>query len=69
MIGRCIGCGQCEEVCPRKAVRVDKGKARFNYGACIRCYCCHEMCPHDAIALRKSMTGKVLAKTVGGRAR
>lgn len=66
---RCVGCGRCEEVCPKKAVRVERGRARFRYGDCIRCYCCHEMCPHDAIALRKSASGRMLSKMTGGRAR
>jgi uncharacterized protein (DUF362 family)/Pyruvate/2-oxoacid:ferredoxin oxidoreductase delta subunit len=66
---RCVGCGQCEKVCPKKTVKVKKGKARFKYGECIRCYCCHEMCPHDAIALRHSAGGRLLAKITGGRAR
>lgn len=65
MAGRCTGCGRCEEACPEKAVVVKNGKAKFSYGDCIRCYCCHEMCPHDAIALRKSMSGRMLAKMVG----
>ena len=67
--GRCVGCGRCEEACPKGAVRVEKGKAKFSYGECIRCYCCHEMCPHDAIALRKSASGRLLARMTGGRAR
>ncbi len=66
---RCVGCGQCEKVCPKKTVKVKKGKARFKYGDCIRCYCCHEMCPHDAIALRHSAGGRLLAKITGGKAR
>jgi uncharacterized protein (DUF362 family)/Pyruvate/2-oxoacid:ferredoxin oxidoreductase delta subunit len=66
---RCVGCGQCEKVCPKKTVKVRNGKARFRYGDCIRCYCCHEMCPHDAIALRRSTGGRVLARMTGGKAR
>jgi uncharacterized protein (DUF362 family)/Pyruvate/2-oxoacid:ferredoxin oxidoreductase delta subunit len=66
---RCVGCGQCEKVCPKGTVKVVKGKARFKYGDCIRCYCCHEMCPHDAIALRHSAGGHLLAKVTGGKAR
>jgi ferredoxin len=66
---KCVGCGQCEKVCPKKTVMVKRGKARFSYGKCIRCYCCHEMCPHDAIALRKSTGGRMLARMTGGKAR
>jgi uncharacterized protein (DUF362 family)/NAD-dependent dihydropyrimidine dehydrogenase PreA subunit len=49
--GRCTGCGDCEEICPRGAVTVNDEVARVDYSKCIRCYCCHEVCPEDAIRL------------------
>jgi uncharacterized protein (DUF362 family)/NAD-dependent dihydropyrimidine dehydrogenase PreA subunit len=49
--GRCNGCGDCEQICPKGAVRVDGGVAKVDYSKCIRCYCCHEICPEDAIRL------------------
>jgi uncharacterized protein (DUF362 family) len=48
---RCIGCGDCEEICPKGAVTVHEGAARVDYWKCIRCYCCHEVCPENAIRL------------------
>ena len=47
----CIGCGDCETICPGDAVAVDKGVAKLNYSRCIRCFCCHEVCPENAIKL------------------
>ena len=47
----CIGCGQCEQICPRSTVHVVNGKAVIEYSGCIRCFCCHEICPVDAIDL------------------
>jgi len=48
---RCIGCGDCEQICPKGAVMVDGGVARLDYSKCIRCFCCHEVCPENAIRL------------------
>jgi len=48
---KCIACGRCEALCPRKAIKVVEKRAKVNYGLCIRCYCCHEVCPENAIDL------------------
>ena len=48
---RCIGCGDCEQICPKAAVTVNDEVARVDYSKCIRCYCCHEICPENAIRL------------------
>ena len=47
----CIGCRQCEQICPRNAITMVKGKAQVEYSKCILCYCCHEVCPENAIDL------------------
>ena len=57
---RCIGCGQCVRICPKKAVRLIKGKAEFDLSRCIRCYCCHEMCQARAIDLKRGVIGELL---------
>lgn len=48
----CVGCGECEEVCPPKAISLRDGFPQINYDACIRCYCCQEICQRGAIRLR-----------------
>jgi uncharacterized protein (DUF362 family) len=48
---KCIGCGDCEMICPRTAVTVKEKVARLDYSKCIRCFCCHEVCPENAIKL------------------
>jgi uncharacterized protein (DUF362 family) len=50
---RCTGCGECERICPKEAVKVNAGIAVVDYPMCIRCFCCHEVCPEDAIRLDK----------------
>ena len=47
----CIGCGDCEQICPKGAIRVEDGMAGVIYPKCIRCFCCHEVCPENAIEL------------------
>jgi uncharacterized protein (DUF362 family) len=49
---KCTACGECESICPKTAVKVNKWTAEIAYSKCIRCYCCHEVCPEDAIVLR-----------------
>jgi len=50
---RCVGCGECIKLCPKKAITVKKGKngkyAVIDKKECIRCYCCQELCPKKAV--------------------
>ncbi len=46
---RCIGCGECEEVCPYNAIEVIDGDAVINPGLCHQCNRCIETCPEGAI--------------------
>jgi uncharacterized protein (DUF362 family) len=48
---KCIGCGDCERICPQEAISVNEKVAEVNYSKCIRCLCCHEVCPENAIVL------------------
>jgi uncharacterized protein (DUF362 family) len=48
---KCIGCGECKKICPKKAVIIVDETASIDYSKCIRCYCCQEVCPANAIRL------------------
>jgi len=48
---KCIGCGDCERICPKTAIRMENEVARLDHSKCIRCFCCHEVCPENAIKL------------------
>ena len=58
--GRCVGCGQCKEICPAGAIVLSGKRIDFDYERCIRCYCCQEICPEDAIAFQKGWLVKIL---------
>lgn len=45
----CIGCGDCEKVCPYNAIEVIDGEAVINPSLCRLCYRCVEVCPKGAI--------------------
>lgn len=46
----CIGCGQCEKLCPKGNIRVVDGRATFGAG-CIGCLSCLQYCPQQAISM------------------
>ena len=49
---KCTACGECENICPKDAVKLIGQMAEVTYSRCIRCFCCHEVCPEEAILLR-----------------
>lgn len=62
---KCVGCGNCAEVCPQKTIELIAKKqggryAHINHKACISCFCCHEVCPERAIEIRKNLVFRVL---------
>jgi hypothetical protein len=46
----CIACGQCAEICPADAIRIEK-VARFDHEKCIGCAECITTCPVGAIQI------------------
>lgn len=44
----CIGCGQCEKLCPRKNIRMENGHPVFGSN-CVQCLGCLQYCPAEAI--------------------
>ena len=52
--GRCVACGACENVCPRKAIGVYKGcYARVDLSLCVGCGKCGQTCPAGCIRLHE----------------
>ena len=46
----CIGCGNCEQVCPHRIFKVKDGKATIiDKNGCMECGACAKNCPVEAI--------------------
>lgn len=58
----CVGCGVCRDICPAKAIKIEKGKAIIDRKLCIRCFCCQEFCPKGAMKVKRTLIAKILNK-------
>lgn len=56
----CIGCRECEKVCPAKAIIMQNGKPVIDRKSCIRCFCCQEFCPKGAMKVRRPVIARFL---------
>jgi NAD-dependent dihydropyrimidine dehydrogenase PreA subunit len=49
---KCIGCGECVDVCPAEVLEMQDDKAVVvNEDECLECESCVETCEQDAITL------------------
>ncbi|MBN2461708.1 MAG: 4Fe-4S dicluster domain-containing protein [Candidatus Cloacimonetes bacterium] len=49
----CVGCGDCEAVCPAGAVAIEFGKSVIDPEKCIQCEICVKSCTYNAIRKKK----------------
>ncbi len=56
----CVGCGQCRDICPGKAITMRGGLPVIDRGKCIRCFCCQEFCPKSAMKVRRTAVARAL---------
>ena len=53
----CVGCGQCEIICPLANIRLQEGRPTWG-GNCTQCMACISICPKDAIEYGLKTRGK-----------
>lgn len=69
--GRCVGCGECEKVCPQGAQQFHADGSRFYDRAhCTRCGACVEACVAESLRLvgKKVTLGEALGEVLADRA-
>ena len=63
----CVGCAKCANICPAKAITMEKSKrgayAVINRDRCIRCFCCQEFCPAGAMKVHRTWVAQVLVRS------
>ena len=63
--GRCIGCGQCAQVCPEDCHGLsEEGRHVFDRTRCIRCGRCADVCPGALERMGKRMTADEVLQIV-----
>ncbi len=51
---KCIGCGECVDVCPVEVYELVEGKSEpANAEECLGCESCVEVCSQDAIEVKE----------------
>lgn len=58
----CVGCRECEKVCPADAITMVSKKPRIDRQKCIRCFCCQEFCPKGAMKVHRPFLARFLVK-------
>ncbi|MBQ8893509.1 MAG: DUF362 domain-containing protein [Clostridia bacterium] len=58
----CIGCRECEKICPADAIVMVRKKPQIDRKKCIRCFCCQEFCPKGAMKVHRPLIAKIAKK-------
>ena len=58
----CIGCGECQRICPAGVITMTNGKPVIDRRKCIKCYCCQEFCPVGAMKVMRPPAAKLMEK-------
>lgn len=58
----CIGCGDCQRICPAKVITMVNKKPHIDHKKCIRCFCCQEFCPVGAMKVHRPAVARLLER-------
>lgn len=61
---KCVGCGDCEEVCPVQAIHMEEEKSVLDPEKCIGCASCVAACPNFALFIDFGAGDEVQKKMV-----
>ena len=67
-IGKCVGCGACEQVCPSDAIKVVDKKAVVNDN-CVHCVTCIKYCKPGALSEDAVSENTLLCRNCGVKCR
>ena len=56
----CVGCAECANVCPAKAITLSNRRAQIQKSKCVRCFCCQEFCPKGIITVQRPYVARML---------
>jgi ferredoxin len=56
----CKRCGECQNICPAKAIELCGGRPMVRRKKCMKCFCCHELCTANAVKIKRSLALKAL---------
>lgn len=60
---KCVGCGQCAQICPAHAIEMRQGRPVIARAQCIRCFCCQEFCPRGALIVHRPLAARLLHRS------
>lgn len=54
----CVGCGECVDICPARALSVDNDLVQLDKALCIGCGVCNVACPSSALSMSRKADSK-----------
>ncbi len=55
-INFCTNCGDCVDICPQDALRLEDDRVIWNQDICVACEACQRICPHFSTPRTRSLT-------------